>query len=188
MRIAASGYGAGSHEFPGHSNVLRLTVGEATASTEAAQESIVVLEANLDDMTPQVFGYVMDLALAEGALEVFGTPAQMKKSRPGMVLTVLARPQDASRLARLIFSETTTLGVRMREEKRQALPRSHVAVQTPWGEVRMKIATLNGTVANYAPEYEDCRRVAAEHHIPLKTVMQEAVRAYLAHAENQQHG
>ncbi len=187
MKITGSGYGAGSHEFPGHANVLRLTLGEAAEKSEALDESIVVLEATLDDMTAQVFGYVMERMLAEGALEVFSTPVQMKKSRPGMMLTVLARPEDASRLARLIFAETTTLGVRMREERRQVLPRQHLTVHTPWGEVRMKVASLNGTVANCAPEYEDCRRLAAEHRIPLKTVMQEAVRAYLAHAEHQQH-
>ncbi len=187
MKIVASGYGAGSREVPRHANVLRLTIGETGEATSATEEKISVLEANLDDMSPQVFGYVMDRLLVEGALEVFGTPVQMKKSRPGMVLTVLAEREDASRLTRVLFTETTTLGVRMREEQRQVLPRQFVAVQTPWGEVRMKVASLNGTLANYAPEYEDCRRLAAEHHIPLKTVIQEAVRAYLAHAEIEQH-
>ncbi len=194
MKIVASGYGAGAREFPGHANVLRLTVGEAILATanwqlatgeSPAEETVVVLEANLDDMTPQVFGYVMERALAAGALEVFATPVQMKKSRPGMMLTVLAKPEDAAQLARLIFSETTTLGVRMREERRRCLPRRHVTVQTRWGEVRMKVASLNGTVANCAPEYEDCRRLAAEHRIPLKTVMQEAIRSYLAEKQHE---
>jgi hypothetical protein len=187
MKITASGYGAGSREFAGQANVLRLTLGEAAEETTGIEETVVLLEANLDDMTPQLFGYVMDRALAEGALDVFATPVQMKKSRPGLVLSVLARPEDASRLSHLIFSETTTLGVRVREEKRRTLPRRHVAVQTEWGEVRMKVASLDGAIANCAPEYEDCRRLAAEHHIPLKTVMQEAIRAYRAHAKNQQH-
>jgi uncharacterized protein (TIGR00299 family) protein len=179
MKIAASGYGAGARDFPRHANVLRLTVGEARADAQVAEETVIVLEANLDDMTPQVFGYVMERALAAGALDVFGTPVQMKKSRPGMMLTVLARPQDAQQLARLIFAETTTLGIRTREEKRQCLLRRHVTVQTRWGEVRMKVASLNGTVANCMPEYEDCRRLAAQHHVPLKNVMQDALRAYM---------
>ncbi len=186
MKITGSGYGAGSHDFPGHANVLRITLGEAERSDVPA-ERIVVLETNLDDLSPQVFAYVMEKALSEGALEAFGTPVQMKKNRSGMLLTVLAKPQDASRLERMIFAETSTLGVRRHEENRQALPRRHVAVATPWGEVRMKVGTLDGVVTNYAPEYEDCRRLAAEHHIPLKTIMQEAVRAYLA-GEKDQHG
>jgi uncharacterized protein (TIGR00299 family) protein len=184
MKIGATGYGAGSRDLPGQPNVVRLTIGEAletqpAASTEIPEDTIVVLEANLDDLNPQVFGYVMERLLAEGALEVFGTPVQMKKNRPGMLLTVLARSEDASRLARLVFGETTTLGIRMRQERRQTLVRRSVAVQTPWGEVRMKVANLNGTVANYAPEYEDCRRIADQHKIPLKQVMQEATRRYL---------
>jgi uncharacterized protein (DUF111 family) len=91
---------------------------------------------------------------------------------------VLCKPEDAEKLAQLIFSETTTLGVRRREESRQTLARRWESVRTEWGEVRIKIASMNGTVTNYAPEYEDCRRIAAEHHVPLKTVMQEASRAY----------
>ncbi len=102
----------------GQPNVLRLIVGESTASIEATPEMVSVIEANLDDLNPQVFGYVMDRLFAEGALDVFGTPVQMKKGRPGMVLTVLARPEQASQMTKIIFSETTTLGVRMREERR----------------------------------------------------------------------
>jgi uncharacterized protein (TIGR00299 family) protein len=185
MNIEKSGYGAGSRDFPGHPNVMRLVVGEA-ASTLAAKtnsEMITVLEANLDDLNPQVFGYVMDRLLEEGVLDAFGMPVQMKKNRPGTLLTVLCKPEDASKLTQLIFTETTTLGVRRRAEVRQALARRWETVRTPWGEVRMKIASMNGTVTNYAPEYEDCRRIAAEHHVPLKTVIQEAARAYLVGRE-----
>jgi uncharacterized protein (DUF111 family) len=96
-----------------------------------------------------------------------------------MLLTLLCRPEDVDRLTKLLFTETTTLGVRRREERRQVLRRESVSVRTPWGEVRMKIAHMNGSVANFAPEYEDCRRIAGEHHLPLKTVMQEASRLYL---------
>jgi len=181
MKIEKSGYGAGSREFPGHPNVVRLTLGEAAPSltARAASETITVLEANLDDLNPQVFGYVMDRLLEEGALDAFGMPVQMKKNRPGALLTVLCKPEDTSKLTELIFAETTTLGVRRRDEVRQTLARRWENVRTQWGEVRIKVASMNGTVTNYAPEYEDCRRIAAEHHVPLKTVIQEATRAYI---------
>ena len=189
MKVETTGYGAGTREFSGYPNVLRLTLGETQAETHApSEEAIAVLEASIDDLNPQVFGYVMDRALAEGALDAFGTALQMKKNRPGMLLTVLAKPSDAERLAKLIFAETSTLGVRMRQEQRRALGRRWVSVQTRWGEVRMKVASLNGSITNYAPEYEDCRKIAGEQHLPLKSVMQEAIRVYLAGAEPHQHG
>ena len=185
MRIEKSGYGAGSRDFPGHPNVVRLTIGEAASNALAAKtasETVTVLEANLDDLNPQVFGYVMDRLFEESALDAFVVPVQMKKNRPGTLLTVLCKPEDASRLTQLIFSETTTLGVRRRDEMRQTLARRWENVRTPWGEIRIKIASMNGTVTNYSPEYEDCRQIAAEHHVPLKTVIQEAARAYLGDA------
>jgi pyridinium-3,5-bisthiocarboxylic acid mononucleotide nickel chelatase len=191
MKIEKSGYGAGSRDFPGHPNVVRLTVGEAAATalgTKTAVETITVLEANLDDLNPQVFGYVMDRLLEEGALDAFGMPVQMKKNRPGMLLTVLCKPEDSSKLTHLIFTETTTLGVRRRDEMRQTLARRWQNVGTQWGEVRIKIASMNGTVTNYAPEYEDCRRIAAEHHVPLKTVMGEAVEGYLRFRSKEKAG
>jgi len=180
MTIEKSGYGAGSRDFPGHPNVVRLTIGEvATAlATNTSSELLTVLEANLDDLNPQVFGYVMDRLLEEGALDAFGVPVQMKKNRPGTLLTALCKPEDANKLTQLIFSETTTLGVRRRDEVRLSLARRWENVRTQWGDVRIKIASMNGTVTNYAPEYEDCRRIATEHRVPLKTVMQEATRAY----------
>lgn len=191
MKIEAIGYGAGGRDLPGWPNVVRLTVGEASTidaagrdaashlSTHAALETITILEAHLDDLNPQIFGYVMDRLLAEGALDAFGMPVQMKKTRPGILLSVFCRPEDADQLVRLIFAETTTLGVRRRNEQRQTLRRTWVTVATSWGEVRIKVASMNGTVTNYAPEYEDCRRIAAEQNVPLKAVMQEATRAYL---------
>jgi uncharacterized protein (TIGR00299 family) protein len=185
MKIEKSGYGAGTHDFPGHANVLRLTIGEARTPSAAKtlQEPISVLEANLDDMNPQVFGYVLDRLLEEGALDVFGLPVQMKKNRPGLLLTVLCKPEDVAKLTGLIFKETTTLGVREREEKRRVLAREWIMVGTRWGNIRLKVASMNGTVTNYAPEYEDCRKIAAAHDVPLKSVMQEAVQEYLS--ENQ---
>jgi uncharacterized protein (TIGR00299 family) protein len=186
LKIKTSGYGAGSRDFAGHPNVLRIVIGDALPAVTAktARETVSVLEANLDDLNPQVFGYVMDRVMEEGALDVFGMPVQMKKNRPGTLLTVLCKPEDANKLTQLVFSETTTLGVRRRDEARQTLARRWESVSTEWGAVRIKIASLNGTVTNYAPEYEDCRRIATEHHVPLKTVMQEATRAYVAGAKH----
>jgi pyridinium-3,5-bisthiocarboxylic acid mononucleotide nickel chelatase len=181
MTIERTGYGAGSRNLPGHANVVRLTVGEARPELAAKtlQEIITVLEANLDDLNPQVFGYVMDRLLEDGALDVFGMPVQMKKSRPGMLLTVLCKPEHAEKLTGIIFTESSTLGVRRREETRLVLARKFVSVGTEWGEVRMKIASMNGTVTNCAPEYEDCRRIAAEQRVPLKTVMNRVMEEYL---------
>ncbi len=184
MTIQQSGYGAGSREFPEHPNLLRLTIGEASAvdsktGSPASNERITVLEANLDDLTPQVLGYAMERLLAEGALDVFSVPVQMKKGRPGALLTVLAKVEDANRLTRLIFAETTTLGVRHRDEQRLTLTRRWETVDTVWGPVRIKIANMNGSVSNYAPEYEDCRTLAEGQHVPLRTVMQEAIQQYL---------
>ena len=181
MTIEKSGYGAGTRDFPGHANVVRLAIGESQAvfAQNTSQETISVLEANLDDLNPQVFGYVVERLLEAGALDTFALPVQMKKNRPGTLLTVLARPVDASRLTQIIFTETSTLGVRRREEQRQTLARKWVHVVTRWGHVRLKIASMNGTITNYAPEYEDCKKIAAENHVPLKSVMNEAMGAYL---------
>jgi uncharacterized protein (TIGR00299 family) protein len=185
IKVSATGYGAGGRDLPGQPNVLRVTVGESVEVVKSmTPEFISVMEANLDDLNPQVFGYVMDRLFDAGALDVFGTPVQMKKGRPGMVLTCLARPEDAQKLAKMVFAETSTLGIRIREERREVLLRRVVAVTTPWGEVQVKVANLNGTVVNYAPEFEDCRRIAEQHSVPLKRVMQEAIRIYL----DQQNG
>jgi uncharacterized protein (TIGR00299 family) protein len=196
MKTEKIGYGAGTREFKDFPNVLRLTVGETfTCETRAGEalgfessaehkvlapeETITILEANVDDMTPQVFGYVMERVLQEGALDVFATAVQMKKSRPAMLLTVLCYPEDAQRLTQLIFAETTTIGVRTRQEQRIRLARRHLSVHTKWGDVRMKLANLNGTISNYAPEYEDCRLIAEQQRVPLKAVIQEAMKVYL---------
>jgi pyridinium-3,5-bisthiocarboxylic acid mononucleotide nickel chelatase len=181
MKIEKAGYGAGTRDFPEHPNLLRITIGEAEPTDRAntSNDQIMVLEANLDDLSPQVLAYAMERLLAEGALDVFSVPVQMKKSRPGALLTVLAKMEDANRLTKTIFAETTTLGVRRREEQRQTLSRRWETVDTTWGPVRIKIANMNGTVSNYAPEYEDCRTLAEAQHVPLRTIMQEAIQEYL---------
>jgi uncharacterized protein (TIGR00299 family) protein len=189
MKIDHAGYGAGSRDFPQHPNLLRITIGEALVldgakpPATASNETITVLEANLDDLSPQVLAYAMERLLAEGALDVFSVPVQMKKSRPGALLTVLAKTEDADRLTKLIFAETTTLGVRRREEERRILSRRWETVDTTWGPVRIKIANMNGSVSNYAPEYDDCRTLAEAQHVPLRTVMQEAIQQYLRRGE-----
>ena len=197
MKTVKTGYGAGTRDFKNSPNVLRISVGETAERHEPGppdraafarsgvdeqpfpMEEITVLEASVDDMTPQIFGYVMEQALQNGALDAFGTPVQMKKSRPGMLLTVLCRTEDSQNLTKLILAETTTLGVRMRKESRAALVRRHISIDTKWGAVRMKLANLNGSISNYAPEYEDCRQIATEQKVPLKTVIQEAIKVYL---------
>lgn len=182
IEVQKIGYGAGTREFPEYPNVARLTIGESAEvhSENLTTENVSVLEANLDDLSPQVFAFVIERLLEAGALDAFGLPVHMKKGRLGMLLTVLCRPKDAARLEQIIFAETTTLGVRQRQQLRQILSRKWVAVSTQWGDVRMKIASMNGTVTSYAPEYEDCRRIASERRVPLKNVMQEAMQKYLA--------
>jgi pyridinium-3,5-bisthiocarboxylic acid mononucleotide nickel chelatase len=192
MKTEKTAYGAGTRNFKNYPNVVRLSLGEAALAEDeqlpAPTDEIAILEANVDDMTPQVFGYVMERALATGALDVFGTAVQMKKNRPGMLLTVLCRIEDSRALTHLIFAETTTLGVRMRQEKRATLARRHVTIPTKWGDIRMKLANMNGSISNYAPEYEDCRRIAEQRHVPLRTVMQEAVRVYLEQSCGRERG
>jgi len=130
----------------------------------------------------------MDEAFAAGALDIFTTPAQMKKNRPGTVITILASLEREAALRDLLFRESSTLGVRTRHETRHVLARHHETVATPWGEVRMKVAGVNGAAPQYAPEFEDCRRIAAEHRVPLKHVMQEALLRYLEAHLDRKHG
>jgi len=181
MKIERAGYGAGTRDFPDHPNLLRLTIGEVVevAGTHTSRETITVLEANLDDLSPQVLAYAAEKLLAEGALDVFSVPIQMKKGRQGVLLTVLCKTEDAERMTKMIFAETTTLGVRRREEQRQTLARRWETVKTSWGNVRIKIASMNGSVSNYAPEYEDCRALAEANRVPLKMVLEEATQEYL---------
>ncbi len=176
MTVTAIGYGAGSAQLAEQPNVLRLFIGESAARQTAApgEETIAVIEANLDDMNPQIYGYFVERALAAGALDVFATPVQMKKNRPGQLLTVLCEPAAVDRLTDLIFRETTTIGVRTYTARRRTLERESVPVETPYGVIRMKVSRLNGHVLNAAPEYEDCQRAAAERGVPLKQVLAEA--------------
>ena len=176
MRVSAVGYGAGTRDFPDTPNVLRVLIGEAAA--DAPPHAVVVIEAEIDDMNPQIFGLLMDRLLAEGALDVFYTSIQMKKNRPGTLLSVIAPPQARARLTGTIFRETTTIGVRYREMTRECLDREIVTVETPLGAVRFKIARRDGEVLNVSAEFDDCARIAAERGRPLKDVQAIALKAF----------
>ena len=179
MSVAAIGYGAGTADLEGQPNVLRLMVGDQLEKlTSAKAETIRVLEANLDDMNPQIYGYFLEKALAAGALDVFAAPVQMKKNRPGMLVTVLCRPQDEAKFQEMLFAETTTLGIRSYAAERRVLARQWETVHTRFGDVRIKVARLNGHIRQASPEFEDCRKLAQEQNVPLQRVMEEAARAW----------
>src|SRR5271170_2303869 len=180
MSVSAIGYGAGTADLESQPNVLRLMVGEAAEKAAGSDETIRVLEANLDDMNPQIYGYFLEKALAAGALDVFATAVQMKKNRPGMLVTVLCKPQEAEKLTKLLFEETTTLGVRSHSAERRILPREWVKVATEFGEVRMKVARVNGRIEHASPEFEDCRKLAVQKNVPLHRIMEEAMRQWSA--------
>ena len=178
MTVDVIGIGAGSADLSEQPNVLRLFAGERTGHGAGSEETVAVIEANLDDMNPQLYGYFVERALEAGALDVFSTPAQMKKNRPGQLVTVLARPETADRLIALLFEETTTIGVRVSEASRRCLEREWVTVETSFGPVRIKLARASGRVLNATPEYEDCRRIAAERGVAHKQVMAEALHGF----------
>jgi hypothetical protein len=173
MKVIASGYGAGDYDFPEHANVLRVLIGESSGAQEST--TVAVLEANIDDSSPEVLGYAMERLLESGALDVTLTSVMMKKSRPGTLLSVIARPEDRESLVRVMFAETSTLGLRIYSAERRVKERHSVEIATPHGMVRMKVAE-NGS---FAPEYEDCRKLARESGLPLKQIMAEANLIYL---------
>lgn len=177
MTLQAIGYGAGTADFPEKANVMRLLIGESAAGEAGknlhglADAPVTVIETNVDDMSPQIYGYFVERALASGALDIFSTSVQMKKNRPGLLVTILCEAANVTRLIDLLFSETTTIGVRMHEVRRRTLAREFLPIETGFGEVRMKISRMNGSVLNATPEYDDCQRIAAEKGIPLKQVI-----------------
>jgi uncharacterized protein (TIGR00299 family) protein len=181
MTIDSVGYGAGDRDLPNTPNVLRVLLGSGTDAQNT--ERIVVLECEIDDMNPQIFGLVMDRLYAAGALEVYFAAVQMKKNRPGTLLTTLARPEDRETLTGIIFRETTTIGVRYHEVLRERLEREIVVVRTPLGPVKFKLARLGKIVVNASPEFDDCLRIASERGLPVKDVQAAAIKAYLDRAE-----
>jgi uncharacterized protein (TIGR00299 family) protein len=176
MRLTAVGYGAGTRTTP-EPNVLRVLLGETSDPADGGEETLALLETNIDDMNPEVYGYVIERLLAAGALDAYLTPVLMKKNRPAVVLSVLCKPAGAAALRALVFAETTTLGIRTQEVTRQCLQRASRTVSTPYGEIRIKVARWDeGEKA--APEYEDCRRAAEIHRVPLLHVYEAAMEAY----------
>jgi uncharacterized protein (TIGR00299 family) protein len=176
MRISSIGHGAGDRDFPQHANVLRALIGERISAPEATLVSVI--EANIDDSSPQVLGYALDRLMEAGALDVSLSPIQMKKNRPGSLLRVIARPEDQERLAQVIFAETSTLGLRMHAAERRVEERRVVEVATQWGPVRGKVSGRVSGPELFAPEYEDCRAIAERTRTPLKQVLAAAEDAY----------
>ncbi len=177
MRLQAIGVGAGTRTAP-EPNILRVLLGEAPPSDGAEVESLDLLETNIDDMNPELYGYVMERLFAAGALDACLTPVIMKKNRPGVLVSVLCRPEHTAGLCALLFAETTTLGIRSQRVVRHCLPRSVGSVETPYGPIRVKVSRLLEGVEKAAPEYEDCRRAALDHGVPLRQVYQAAMAAY----------
>jgi len=190
MKLDRIGYGAGTKDLQGHPNVARLFLGARTGTSTLSDPRtptpgphgddcvVSVIEANVDDMSPQVYGYFAERALEAGALDVTCSPVQMKKNRPGLAISLMCAPETANTLAELLFGETTTIGVRIHEARRMCLEREIVAVETRYGMVRVKVARREGKAVNVAPEYEDCRRLAQEKSVPLKDVLLAAQVAY----------
>ena len=178
LRVEKIGYGAGTRTYEKFPNVLRAVLGELE-SEDKTPDTITVIEANLDDLNPQIFGHLMEQALAAGALDVFYTPVQMKKNRPGVLLTLLCATEMREQMMDLIFHETTTLGVRHREERRVILRREFVTVETAYGAITIKVARNQaGQVMNAAPEFADCQAAALQHQVSLRDVQLAALRAY----------
>jgi pyridinium-3,5-bisthiocarboxylic acid mononucleotide nickel chelatase len=173
MKIAATGYGAGSYEFPDQPNVLRAILGQPTGADEAL--SVSIIEANIDDLNPQVLAYAAERLMELGALDVTLQPIVMKKGRPGQLLRVIAKPEDREALAQIVFAETSTFGLRVYQAERRVTSRTWREVETQYGTVRVKISSEG----SYAPEYEDCRRLAQESGVALKQIIAEANMAYL---------
>ncbi|MCA1817623.1 MAG: nickel pincer cofactor biosynthesis protein LarC [Acidobacteria bacterium] len=177
MRVEAVGYGAGTREYERFPNALRVMVGES--DEDGASEKLLVVETNLDDASPQIVGHLMERAFERGALDCYFTPAQMKKNRPGVLVSILCRPAEREAFYQLLFDETTTLGVRSHAVERRALPRESVLVETEFGAIRVKVARSRGRVVNATPEYDDCRAAARRFNAPLRDVEAAARAAYL---------
>ena len=177
MRVDRVGYGAGDRDLDGTPNVLRLVVGEAAIGESAMR--VAVVECEIDDMNPQIFGVLMDRLYAAGALEVFYASVQMKKNRPGTLMTIVANPEHREAMTDIVFRESTTIGIRHQELSRECLDREMVTVTTGLGAVRFKVARRDGRVLNAQPEFEDLAKLSAERGIPIKDVQALAHKAWL---------
>jgi len=179
MKIERIGYGAGHKDFAERANILRLIVGESVdVEGTTGADQVCVLETNLDDLSGELIGYCTSRLWEAGALDVFTTAVQMKKNRPGVMITILCRPGDSPAMEEILFSETTTLGIRRSMVGRRVLDRQQHCVTTPWGQVEGKIGWLRPGQPRFAPEFESCRRIAAEQKIPLRDVYEAAQKAF----------
>lgn len=185
LKLEKVGYGAGTKQWPDRPNLIRLMLGETAGPAAGVQiDKVTVIEANIDDSNPELLGYFMETGLKAGALDVFYTPIQMKKNRPAIKLTVICREVDRERMAELIFRETTTVGLRFYEAERRVLDRRWMEVATPFGPIRVKVAYLNESIVNVAPEYDDCKAAAQQHQLPLRQVIEHAVAAFNSQFSN----
>ncbi len=172
MVIESIGYGAGVSD-PSIPNLLRIAIGEAEPGQgDFEADQVAVIETNVDDMLPQIYGHVMEKVLQMGALDVFLTPVQMKKNRPGTMLTVACKPEEMIRFAEFLMVETTSIGIRWRVENRLKAKRDLKTVETPWGPIHVKYASIGEKIVNASPEYDDCKKAAVENRVPLRQVME----------------
>jgi uncharacterized protein (TIGR00299 family) protein len=185
MRVQKIGYGAGGRNPKGFPNVLRLSIGESDEAPQVSTDTVTVIETALDDLSPQIIAHVTEQALQQGALDVMLTPVIMKKGRPGTLLTVLCDPDKLPEIERFLLRETSTLGIRIHQEQRSCLSRSHQSVSTAYGDIRIKVGSLAREELNAAPEFEDCRAAAVAHKVPVKQVIQSAIAAYHSSKANE---
>jgi uncharacterized protein (TIGR00299 family) protein len=179
MTIDRVGYGAGDRELEETPNVLRVLVGQAVDEPSGSSMKVVVLECEIDDMNPQIFGVLMEQLYTAGALDVFYSAVQMKKNRPGTLMTIVAQPEQRETMTEIVFRESTTIGVRYQELSRECLDREMVTVTTPLGPVRFKVARRNGRLLNAQPEFDDLAKLSQERGIPIKDVQAQAHKAWL---------
>jgi len=178
MKIERTGYGAGEKEFT-IPNLLRVSIGEKILRDENLKDGYVsdeavLVETNIDDMNPEFYDYIMEQLFSQGALDVFLTPIQMKKNRPAHMLSIIGYEQNLKEILEVLFSEATTLGVRIREVKRLRLAQQNFIAETKYGKIKVKVGMFKGKIKNIAPEYEDCKKIAQQYKIPLKEVYEEA--------------
>lgn len=184
IKLEQTGYGAGTREYKNFSNALRVLIGEESRDDAAEQQRLWMIETNMDDISPQILGHVMEQAFELGALDCYFTSVQMKKNRPGVLLSVLCDREQRAGLEKLLFAETTTLGVRAYEVERRALQRRIVTVETQFGPIDVKVAQLNGHIIKEMPEYEQCRAAARSSKVPLRVVEEAAKNAFARRDEN----
>jgi uncharacterized protein (TIGR00299 family) protein len=182
--VQAVGYGAGTRDYPDRPNVLRgflgeLVTGSAGREQRGTQETVLLIEANIDDMNPQIYGHLQEKILGLGALDFSICPVQMKKNRPGILLSIVSPRELLDTVCRVLFEETTTLGIRYYEAGRRVLEREVEQFETKWGTVSVKVSRLDGKIMNFAPEYEDCRKLASQHHVPYKWIQSGIIQEFM---------